>query len=130
VPGSIVKSPISRVLFAISLLALTVIAAGSAAGATDARRHPSVAVTKEDPVIVAGRGFVARERVALRVVIGGRAFGRTVRATPTGSFRATFAEADAQCNPYSVVARGGEGSRATQTRSFSIPPPCGIDPQP
>jgi hypothetical protein len=107
-----------------------VAAAGSAAGATDARRQPSVAVTKEDPVVVAGRGFVARERVALRVVIGSRAFRRTVRATAIGSFRAAFAEADAQCHAYSVVARGGEGSRATQTRSFSIPPPCGIDSQP
>jgi hypothetical protein len=115
----------------ISLLASSaVVVAGSAGGATEARRHPSVAVTKEDPVVVAGRGFVARERVAVRVVIGRRAFTRTVRATATGTFRATFAEADAQCHPYSVAARGGEGSRATQTRSFTIPPPCGIDPQP
>jgi hypothetical protein len=128
--GCIVKSSISRVLFAISLFALTAVAAGSAIGATEARRHPSVAVTREDPVIVAGRSFAARERVALRVVIGSRAFTRTVRATAIGSFRATFAEADAECHPYSVTARGGEGSRATQTRSFSIPPPCGIATQP
>jgi hypothetical protein len=127
--GLIVKSPISRVLFAISVLTLTAVT-GSTAGANDARRQPSVAVTREQPVIVAGRAFLARERIALRVVIGSRAFSRSLRATATGTFRATFAAADATCHPYAVTARGAAGSRASQTRRFNIPPPCGMDPQP
>jgi hypothetical protein len=129
--GLIVKSPISRLLFAISATALAaVVVGGGTARATDAKRPPSVAVTKEQPVVVAGRGFLARERIALRVVIDSRTFSRTLRATSTGTFRATFEQADAKCHPYTVTARGGSGSRASQTRSFNIPPPCGIASQP
>ena len=130
--GSNVKSSISRLLVAISVGLVTAFAVGSAVAAPDAetKRRPAVAMTSESPVVVAGRGFVGRERISLRVVIGNRAYSRALRATVAGTFRATFAEADAQCHPYTVTAVGRAGTRATQTRRFNIPPPCGIDPQP
>jgi hypothetical protein len=129
--GSTVKSRISRVVCLISVASLAVAAAGlaSAAPERETKRHPAVVVTNENPVVVAGRGFAARERVALSVRIGSRAYAKALRATPAGTFRATFAQADAQCQPYTVTAVGRSGSRAVQTRRFNIPPPCGIDPQ-
>jgi hypothetical protein len=111
-------------------------AAVSAAGPTmaapelEAERRTAVVMTNESPVVVAGRGFAARERIALSVRIGARAYMKALRATAAGTFRATFAQADAQCHPYTVTAVGRAGSRAVQTRRFNIPPPCGIDPQP
>lgn len=130
--GSNVKSPISRFLVAISVgVATPVVAAGAiAAPVSEEKRRPAVAVTRESPVVVAGRGFAARERVALRAVVGSRAFSTSLRATSAGTFRATFAEADANCHPYTITAVGRSGSRASQTRRFNIPPPCGMDPQP
>lgn len=135
--GEYVKSPISRIRVAISASVLAVAVAGSAVAvagsavaATDAKRHPFVAVANEAPVVVTGRGFVARERIRLRLAIGSRVFAKGVRATAAGTFRAAFAETDAQCQPYSITAVGGFGSRATQTRRFNIPPPCGVEPQP
>lgn len=128
--GEYVKSPISRIRVAISASVLAVAVAGSAAAATDAKRHPFVAVANEAPVVITGRGFAARERIRLRLAIGSRVFAKGVRATAAGTFRAAFSETDAQCQPYSITAVGGFGSRATQTRRFNIPPPCGVEPQP
>jgi hypothetical protein len=130
--GSTVKSRISRVVFliAVGLVPVAVSGAAVAAPATETKRRPAVVVTNEDPVVVAGRGFLGRERISLRVAIGSRVFSRNLRATSAGTFRATFAEADAQCHPFSVTAVGRSGSRATQTRRFNIPPPCGMDPTP
>jgi hypothetical protein len=129
--GLIVKSWISRILFVISLgLLAIVLTAGAAASASESTRRPVVTVTREAPVVVTGRGFAAGERIALRVVVERRAYSKTLRATSAGTFRATFAEADAKCHPYTVTAVGRSGSRASQRRSFSIPPPCGIAPQP
>jgi hypothetical protein len=130
--GSNVKSWISRLLFAISVAALSVGVAGSALAASDieTKRRPVVVVTREAPFVVSGRSFRARERVALRAVIGSRVYTRNLRATATGTFRATFEAADAACHPYTVTARGDAGSRAAQTRRFDIPPPCGMEPQP
>lgn len=132
VMGSNVKSRISRFLVAISAVALGLAVAGTAFAASDieTKRRPAVVVTREAPVVVAGRGFLRGERVALKVVIGSRAFKRTLRATTAGTFRATIAEADAKCHPYTVTAVGAQGTRAMQTRSFNIPPPCGMEEQP
>jgi hypothetical protein len=130
--GSIVKSHISRFLVAISAVALGVAVAGTALGASDiqTKRRPAVVMTREAPVVVSGRGFQRGERVALKVAIGSRAYKRTVRAGTTGTFRATLAEADAKCHPYTITAVGARGTRATQTRTFNIPPPCGMEEQP
>jgi hypothetical protein len=114
----------------ISLALAGILAVGAlAAPAAETKRRPAVVVTSEDPVVVAGRGFVPRERVVLRVLVGSHAYSKQLRATALGTFRATFAEADAECHPFSVTALGGAGSRATQVRRITIPPPCGIDPQ-
>jgi hypothetical protein len=130
--GSNVKSLISRILVAISvvLLAIVLTAGAVAASPGESTRRPVVTMTREAPVVIAGRGFAARERIALRAVVGRRAYSKSVLATSAGAFRATFAEADAKCHPYTVTAVGRSGSRATQTRRFNIPPPCGMELQP
>ena len=114
-----------------ALVVTLVLAAGTAsAGAGVEKRKPAVSVTSEAPVIVTGRGFAARERIVLRVSFGGHLLTRRLRATRRGTFRAAFADTDASCYPFTVVATGSAGSRATRTRRFTIPPPCGIAPQP
>jgi hypothetical protein len=130
--GSYVKSPISAFVIVISMGLVAAVAVATAGAARDAetKRRPAVVMTSEYPVVVAGRGFVGRERITLRVVTGSGAYAKALRATVAGTFRATFADADAQCYPYTVTAVGRAGSRAVQTRRFNIPPPCGIDPQP
>jgi hypothetical protein len=128
VMGLNVKSPISWILVALSAGAL---AAGAlAAPQSESTRRPVVTMTREAPIVVAGRGFVAGERIALRAVVGRRVYSRSLRATSAGAFRATFAAADAKCRPYTVTAVGRSGTRASETRRFNIPPPCGMDPQP
>ena len=89
-----------------------------------------MALTSETPVVIAGRGFRGRERISLRLVLGTQRFAKAFRATRSGTFRATFVQADASCSPFTLIAVGRAGSRATQTRRFNIPPPCGIAPQP
>jgi hypothetical protein len=114
----------------LALVAAAAVATTTALAASEAKRRPHVAVTKQDPVVVAGRYFAARERISVRLTVNGLPYAKRLRATRAGTFRATFAEADAQCQPFTVSARGATGSRATQTRTFNIPPPCGIAPQP
>lgn len=121
-----------RAAVSTSLAVALVLAAGaaSAAGGDVAKRKPVVSVTNEAPVVVTGRGFAIRERIVLRVSFGGHLLTRRLRATRLGTFRTAFADTDASCYPFTVTAVGGAGSRATQTRRFRIPPPCGIAPQP
>lgn len=111
-------------------MAAALVLAASAAAGPERKSRPSVALVKESPVVVSGRGFARLERVVLRVSVAGRAYRRTLRATAAGTFRATFESADADCKPFTVTAAGGTGSRAMQTRRFTVPPPCGIAPQP
>ena len=130
-PGRIVKLGISPFL-CVTLLVVALVVAAPAPASTDreTKRLPSVAVTSEAPIVVVGRGFRSRERISLRLTVGNETFSRVLRATAAGRFRAAFAQVDASCYPFSVVAVGRAGSRATQTRRFTIPPPCGIAPQP
>lgn len=90
-------------------------------------RRPSVEVVDDNPVVVEGRGFAAREKVTLRTHIAGQAYKQTVTADADGHFKAQMAETDAQCDPFRVSAAGDRKSRAVTPRR--IPPPCGMQMQ-
>jgi hypothetical protein len=114
------------------ILFLTIVALGAAAvPAASATSRSSLTIRDANPATVVGRGFLARERVVVRVrPIGSRSFAKAVSSTAAGRFVAVFAEeAIPDCAGYVVTATGARGSRATLRRL--IPPPgCGVDPQP
>jgi hypothetical protein len=85
-----------------------------AAGAT-----PAVRITSMRPVTVAGRGFVAAERVRVVLYLR-RARVENVVANRRGRFVAHYPVAVGNCTPLRVVAKGNRGSRA----SYSIIPDC------
>jgi hypothetical protein len=114
-----VKALVKAWIFIAVVLA---VGAAQATSATDKTRA-SLLMLEDNPLRVAGRGFVARERVRLRTTVNGRRLAKTVRATPQGRFSAQF-QVDAECWPFVVYADGGSGSRAT-LRRIRIPPPCG-----
>jgi hypothetical protein len=111
------------------LALLAVSAAAVATPASETKRRPVLSLLDDGPVSVAGRGFARGERVTVRTAVSGRTFAQTVRATRAGRFTATFTEADAACQPFTVTAVGRAGSRAT-FRRIEIPPPCGPPIQP
>jgi hypothetical protein len=114
------------------ILFLTIVAVGvPAIPAASATSRPTVSLTDASPATVVGRGFLARERVSVRVrPIGSDSFVKAVRSTVAGRFVVVFAdEAVPDCAGYTITAVGGQGSRATLRRM--IPPPgCGVEPQP
>ena len=110
--------------FTAVLAVATLVASAVATPSTETKRRPVVALLNDAPVSVAGRGFARGERVTVRTAVSGRAFAKTVRATRAGRFTATFTEANAACQPFTVSAVGRLGSRAT-FRRIEIPPPCG-----
>jgi hypothetical protein len=114
---------VGAIVVSASLLASTGLAA---------KRHPSVAIVDQSPIVVVGRGFAARERVTVRASHGGQQLTRTLRATRTGAFRTELGELDqSSCAPVlSVTVVGGAGSRATAARHVTIAEPCGIVIQP
>jgi hypothetical protein len=113
-----------------AVLAVAALAgAAVATPASETKRRPVVTLLDDRPVSVAGRGFARGERVTVRTSVNGRAFAKTVRATQAGRFTATFAEANAACQPFAVSAIGRLGSRA-MFRRIEIPPPCGPPIQP
>jgi hypothetical protein len=73
----------------------------------------SLRIVDRDPLTLRGENFKARERVrvSLSAPLSER---RVVRATATGSFRATFLEVSVtRCDSVRAVAVGGAGSQAT-----------------
>lgn len=105
-----------------ALVAASLLAVASAAPA--AVGDPVVRIADTDPLVVRGVRFQASERVTLRVAIrGGPQETRLIRATPRGSFTATFASLRVTtCDAFSVRAVGWRGSRAGYVQ---LPPPCG-----
>jgi hypothetical protein len=90
--------------------------AGSAAGATS---RPRLAIEDQQPLLVAGSAFEARELVTVRAL---GTFGtRTlrVRATTAGTFRLRFRRLTADpCSLRRLIAVGTLGSRA----AIRLPP--------
>ena len=101
------------------LLAATLSSAGSA------KARPKLVLVDTQPVVVAGRGFAPAERVKLRAALNGRKITKRVTASRIGRFTVRLAATDAECDPFTVSAVGGEGSRA-MLRRINIPAPCGI----
>ena len=115
----------------VASLVVVGIAAAATGGDTDVKRKPKIELVDDAPLVVYGSGFAARERVTVKVMVGGDTYAKRLRATLAGTFTARIVDAPvANCEPLSIVAVGAAGSRATLTRKFQIPPPCGISPQP
>jgi hypothetical protein len=101
--------------------------ATTAALPAESKTKPTVALAAETPLVVAGRGFKAGERVTVVAKVARGAFRKKVSAGTGGRFKARFAAADASCSPLYVTAVGRQGSRAS-LRRIRVPPPCGADP--
>lgn len=109
------------------VLALIVVAAVAAAGVAiaygageRAGSRASIRLVRMQPLVVSGTGFQAREQV--RVTVHAKVT-RSERATasPSGSFRATFADVPVgRCDRLRVIAIGKRGSRAVLKR-FPLP---------
>lgn len=91
--------------------ALVLVVALPATGA--APRRAALQLESTRPLIVSGRHFGAGESVLLTYVAADETRRVVaVRATPTGSFRATFALRPGRCDSFTVRAAGLRGSRA------------------
>jgi hypothetical protein len=80
-------------------------------------------LAQRSPLTIAGRGFVAGERVRVRVDNGGNRALWRLRASRSGSFRATFDGMSLDpCSGMSALATGREGSRASFKRAPRVCP--------
>lgn len=113
----------------ISLAVACALTAGLVVSASAGKQRATLALVKENPVVVVGRGFLRGERVTLRTAINGQRFTRTVTANRYGRFTRQVADVDAECWPFTISASGMRGSHAV-TRKINIPPPCGVPIQP
>jgi hypothetical protein len=96
--------------FALGIVALVL------AGAASAAPRPTIKLVSEnDPMIVRGTGFRAKERVKVTVTVKTPAstWRRTVVATRTGTFRATIGLVQTGRCGFNVRATGARGSVAT-----------------
>jgi hypothetical protein len=115
----------------LTVAAVAVVASFPASSGFAAERHPRVAIVDQSPIVVVGRGFLARERVTVRAIHGPQLLTKTVRATAAGSFRTEVGDIDQSCaSVVSITAVGAAGSRATAARHVPIAEPCGIVIQP
>jgi hypothetical protein len=120
--------------YAVSAAVLTGAVASAAfagvlrSGESDVVR-PTLTLAGEAPVILAGRGFVPGEHVAVKVYGMGGPRSKSVTAGRHGRFAVRFLRADAACAPLRATAIGTKGSRAS-LRRHTIPPPCGVPIQP
>jgi hypothetical protein len=92
------------VLFSLSLLAV----ANASAGLSD---RPTLRLADRTPVVVAGGGFEARERVTL-VLVADQRVSVKLRANAGGRFLARFNRSLGRCTRFSLQAYGSAGSRA------------------
>jgi hypothetical protein len=104
------------------------VTAAALACLSGAAERATLAVADDNPVVVEGRGFAAKERVTLRTTIEGQDYKVVVKADAEGRLKTQIAEKDAKCLPFRVSAAGDRGSKAVTPRR--IPPPCGVPIQP
>ena len=107
---------------------LAVLSAAVLACTSGAAERPTLAIADDNPVVVEGRGFVAKERVTLQTTIAGQDYKVVVKAGADGRLTTQIAKKDAVCLPFRVSAAGDRGSKAVTPRR--IPPPCGVPIQP
>jgi hypothetical protein len=118
-----------RFLFPTVLVLLALWPAAASGFGTASASKPRVSLVDETPLVVAGRGFKARERVRVVASTARGRYRKTVSVSRQGRFSVRFASVEASCGLLFVSAVGDEGSRATWRRQ-GIPPPCGADPAP
>jgi hypothetical protein len=116
-----------RFLFATVLVSLALWPAAASGFGTGSAGKPRISLVDETPLVLAGRGFKARERVRVVASAERGQYRKTVSVSRQGRFTVRFASVDASCGMLFVRAVGGEGSRASWRRP-GIPPPCGADP--
>jgi hypothetical protein len=96
------------------------IAALTLAGVASAATRPALKlVSTNDPMIVKGTGFRAKERVRVTVKIASPAstWRRTATATRLGTFQATIGQVQlGRCGSFTVTAAGSKGSTAVLKR--------------
>ena len=110
------------------LVLVTGLVATSAATGSQTKARATVTVSGSAPMTVTGVGFLPRERVTVRLAVGGALASKVVRATRRGRFVVQFpgfgiALADCTSNLISVVATGTRNRASARGRT--IPPPCG-----
>jgi hypothetical protein len=112
-------------LAVLGIAALLPVALAASASSTSPAAKPTLRVADRAPLVVAGRGFHARERV--KVVAGGEGVRnvRKVRASGRGSFRTRFDGVNAVgCGSRLVLrASGAAGSAAVEKIVFPLCPP-------
>lgn len=127
------KAPV-KLRYAVAAAVLAAAAASAAfagvlrSGESDVVR-PTLTLAAEAPVVLAGRGFIPGEHVAVKVYGMGGPRSTSVTAGRRGGFTVRFLRADAACGPLRASAVGTRGSRAS-LRRHTIPPACGIPIQP
>jgi hypothetical protein len=118
-----------RFLVAAVVATVGIWVAAAAPFPADSAAKPSLSLASETPLVIAGRGFKAGERVTVVASLTQGEFRKRIAAGSSGRFRVRFRSADASCGPLYVAAVGRQGSRASLRRR-GVPGPCGIDPGP
>ena len=90
---------------------LAAVAASTPAAASTANGGPRLGLVDQRPLIVRGTGFIAGERVVVRLAAG-RAWTRSAVARSTGAFSVRFAASLTDCQRFTVRAVGDLGSHA------------------
>jgi hypothetical protein len=110
------------------IVAIASVAAIAAPAQGQTARTPTLKVVDTHPLVVAGTGFVPRERVTVTALTSlGPRFVPT-RATARGAFRVLVGRFTQPCGkPFAVRARGTAGSRAMVLLEAlpCVPPPIG-----
>src|SRR5438067_5155092 len=109
-----------RKAFLVALLLLPL-----AAGAANARLHPSLRALRLTPPTFRGTGFHAHERVAVSLGVL-RASTVFVRADADGRFRVRLA-AVPKCGAWRVRAVGSRGSRAVYRHRVCVSARSGVE---
>jgi hypothetical protein len=102
---------------------LAAVAASTPAAASTAN-GPRLGLVDQRPLIVRGTGFIAGERVVVRLAAG-RAWTRSAVARSTGAFSVRFAASLTDCQRFTVRAVGDLGSHArlhSGIRTYCSPP--------
>jgi hypothetical protein len=113
-------------------LALTLVAALSAASAADAAGRPALRVLDTQPVVLAGVAFSPRERVVVTALDATRSRRVVVRAGARGSFDVTVGLTLPACGrPLTIRAAGSSGSHVTVLLSARrcVPSPIHAPPR-
>lgn len=97
-------------------------AGGVIGGGVTIERSPTLRIVSATPLIVAGAGFVAHERVTVTALTSLGPRVQRTHASATGAFRVRFGPFPQPCGkPFAVRARGATGDVAIARLAA---PPC------